>query len=142
MVVPTAPHDQPRTGPAAIAAHVRRHITQVDDGHQLITVRHQPLGPVAYLLEPDDELIVEAVDLVGGNVVTQAAHERWGRLYALPNGSSVTEVCLHETHEQAEAYREHARGMEAQYIQVLNSFDALGPGGDETDPDQPVPADG
>lgn len=123
--MPAVAHDQPRTGPVALAQHVRRHISQVEDGNQLITVRHQPLGPVAYLLEPDDELIVEAVDLVGGNVMTQSAHERWGKLYTLTNGPAVTEVCLHDTQEQAEAFREHARGMEAQYIQVLDQLGEL-----------------
>jgi hypothetical protein len=120
VAVPTAPNgDTPRssyrTSGISLPAHVARHLAQDDDNAQLITVRHQPQGPVAYLFEPDDELVVRAVDIQGGNVLVHAEHVRWGTLFVLTNGPAVTEVCLHDDEDQRAVFRERAYELDAAY---------------------------
>lgn len=102
-----------------LATAVRIHVTQVPDGSQLISVRHQPLGPVSYLFEPDDEMSIKAMDLIGGNVVIQAEHVRWGTIYALTCGPSVTEVCLHDNEDQAREFRQRSVDLQQQHFDVL-----------------------
>lgn len=140
MIVPTAPNGDTRTSPGpfrsvALAAQVRSHILDNEDGSQMITVRHQPQGPVAYLLEPDDELVVESIDIHGGNIVTQAYHQRWGRIIVLANGPSVTEVCLHHDEDQRRVYRERAYALDGQYREAFAMIEIDQDAGDEPDLD-------
>lgn len=125
--MPTAPNGEPSRSPVRsgvqLPSEVARHIRHADDGGQLVTVRHQPIGPVAYLIEPDDEMAIEAIDIVGGHVITEWVHMRWGRVFSVPAGESVTEVCLHDTEEQARDYRQHCREAESDYIVALSRFD-------------------
>jgi hypothetical protein len=140
VIVPTTPNGDTRTSPGpmrsvAVAAQVRRHILDSEDGGEMITIRHQPQGPVAYLFEPDDELVVEAIDIHGGNIVTQAYHQRWGRIIVVPNGPSVTEVCLHDDVDQRRVYRERAYALDDQYREAFAMIEINQDGEDSPDPD-------
>lgn len=101
---------------------VARHVANVPDGSQLISVRHQPLGPVSYLFEPDDELSIKAMDLVAGNLVIQADHVRYGTLYSVTAGPSVTEVCLHDDLDQAHEFRQRSAQLQQEHLDVLQEL--------------------
>jgi hypothetical protein len=125
--VPTAPNGEARTRSSSgkltpLAVAVQHHVTHVPDGSQLISVRHQPLGPVSYLHEPDDELSVKAMDLVAGNLVIQADHVRYGTLYSIMAGPSVTEVCLHDDLDQAHEFRQRSAQLQQQHLDVLQEL--------------------
>lgn len=105
-----------------LALAVQNHVKDVPDGSQLISVRHQPLGPVSYLVEPDDEMSIEGVDLVSGGVVTLWHHMRYGRVYSVCSGPSVTEIALHSDEDQAAEFRQRSAQLQQDHLDVLKDL--------------------